>query len=123
VEVGPAEVRVLRCLCHLFALSVMEDSMADFRAHDYLDATQATLVSAEVMRLCRSLRLDAVSLVDSWQLSDKLLNSALGREDGKVYEALLRLALRSPLNAQDITPTYHTQLIKLTMPANGSSRL
>lgn len=53
VEVGAAEVRVLRELVHLFALSVMEQDMADFRARDYMSAEQADMAAQEVMRLCR----------------------------------------------------------------------
>ena len=53
MEVGQAEVRVLRDLCHLFALSVMESEMGEFRMVDYMDSRQAIMVSQEVLRLCR----------------------------------------------------------------------
>jgi hypothetical protein len=42
--------------------------------------------------LLRALRPDAVALVDSFGLSDYLLNSALGKYDGDVYNDLLRRA-------------------------------
>lgn len=53
VEVGVSEVRVLRDLCHLFALSIMEREMGDFRIADHFNRDQARLVTQQVARLCR----------------------------------------------------------------------
>lgn len=39
-----------------------------------------------------------------------MLNSALGRYDGKVYESLYLSAKNSPLNDQDPFPGYHEHL-------------
>lgn len=61
----------------------------------------------------RVIRHEAVVLVDSWMMSDKLLNSALGRSDGRVYAALLSLALNSPLNKSHVTESYHRHLVRL----------
>lgn len=60
VVVGQAEVRVLRQLVHLLALSIMETEMAEFRAQDYVSAAQAAMCSREVLRLCRLVRAEAV---------------------------------------------------------------
>jgi acyl-CoA oxidase len=54
--------------------------------------------------------------VDAWQFTDKFLNSALGRSDGRVYAELFRLALQSPLNSHDVTPAYTQHLAKLLNP-------
>ncbi len=123
VTVGPAEVRVLRDLCHLFALSTMEKEMADFRARDYLNAAQARLVSKEVQRLNGVIRAEAVSLVDSWRLSDKLLASALGREDGRVYTHLFEQARTSPLNDAEVSEAYELHWKRLLSAGGGSARL
>ena len=53
-----------------------------------------------------ALRPDAVGLADSFGLSDYLLNSALGREDGDVYRALLAAAQESPLNSTEEGPAW-----------------
>lgn len=66
VVVGQAEVRVLRQMVHLFALSVMEQEMAEFRAQDYLSAAQGAMCSREVLRLCRLVRAEAVWCVGFW---------------------------------------------------------
>ena len=125
VTVGPAEVRVLRELCHLFALSGMEREMADFRARDYLSSRQAEMVGREVGRLNRVVRVEAVSLVDAWMMSDKLLGSALGRRDGRVYGALFEEALRSPLNEREVSEAYelHWKRLLLAGGGGGAARL
>lgn len=66
VVVGQAEVRVLRQMVHLFALSVMEQEMAEFRAQDYLSAAQGAMCGREVLRLCRLVRAEAVWCVGFW---------------------------------------------------------
>jgi len=119
VTVGPAEVRVLRELCHLFALSGMEREMADFRARDYLSSRQAEMVGREVGRLNRVVRVEAVSLVDAWMMSDKLLGSALGRRDGRVYGALFEEALRSPLNEREVSEAYELHWKRLLLAGGG----
>ena len=43
-----------------------------------------------------------VPLVDSWNIPDFLLNSCLGRYDGRVYEALWESTRFEPLNKTDI---------------------
>jgi acyl-CoA oxidase len=49
--------------------------------------------------MSQEIRPHAVNLVDSWALPDFILNSALGRYDGKVYETLYDMAHRkNPLN-------------------------
>ena len=54
-----------------------------------------------VRELCLELRPDAVTLVDAYEFHDNVLNSALGRHDGRVYESLLASAQASPLNAKE----------------------
>jgi acyl-CoA oxidase len=61
-------------------------------------------------RLLRELRPDAISLVDSWAFTDYELNSAIGREDGDVYTALLEAAKASPLNRTDEGPAWEAVL-------------
>jgi hypothetical protein len=46
-----------------------------------------------------AIRPDAVAVVDSFGFTDETLNSAIGREDGNVYEALFAYAKSSPLNS------------------------
>ncbi|EIT82120.1 acyl-CoA oxidase [Aspergillus oryzae 100-8] len=56
----------------------------------------------------------AVALVDAWKIPDYLLDSALGRFDGKVYEDLFHRAHRlNPLNEITFNPNYwEDELVK-----------
>ena len=46
-----------------------------------------------------------MALVDAWKVPDYLLDSALGRRDGRVYEELFdRAHRRNPLNAGVFNP-------------------
>ena len=45
-------------------------------------------------------------LVDAFDYSDYVLNSALGRYDGNVYEDLFRWAQRSVLNDEQVMLSY-----------------
>ena len=83
----------------LFALYHMERDLAEFLEHGFLTKAQATLLRKQVRELLASLRPQAVALVDAWGIDDWELNSALGKRDGNVYEALMESAQKEPLNA------------------------
>lgn len=50
---------------------------------------------------CASLRPEVVRLTDAFDFPDRILNSTLGRSDGRVYEALLAEARKSGLNVNE----------------------
>ena len=50
------------------------------------------------MTLLAEIRPNAVALVDAFKFPDYLLNSSLGRYDGKVYEDMTDRAAREPIN-------------------------
>ena len=62
------------------------------------------------------IRRHAVRLVDAWSLPDYLLDSALGRSDGRVYEELFERASdreRNPLNGETFNPWYWKEEVVL----------
>ncbi|PFH38229.1 acyl-CoA dehydrogenase, middle domain-containing protein [Besnoitia besnoiti] len=63
--------------------------------------------------ILRKIRPNAVAIADAFWIPDQLLNSALGRYDGRVYEALLNSTKLEPLNRTDVPPGYleHIQYI------------
>jgi len=87
---------VLSKLCALFGLTtLLEDSTFHTPRDQLLLAREALQVAlAEI-------RPNAVALVDSFDITDNVLNSVLGRFDGNVYEALYQSAKKSPLNQTD----------------------
>jgi hypothetical protein len=52
---------------------------------------QLEVVRTLVMELMDQLRPDAVSLVDAFEFPDNVLNSAIGRYDGNIYESLYKV--------------------------------
>jgi acyl-CoA oxidase len=74
------------------------DSLQD----GYLNSQQVSLLETSVLDLLKELRPNAVALVDAFDFPDEILDSALGRYDGNVYEALLDYSKRSKLNEKDV---------------------
>jgi acyl-CoA oxidase len=89
---------VLEQVFRLFALYTISQEGAEFIASGYLSARQYELIKQEVMSLLSALRPNAVALVDAFKFPDYLLNSSLGRYDGKVYEDMTDRAGREPIN-------------------------
>jgi acyl-CoA oxidase len=90
----------------LFALSRIANNFGDHLEAGYFQSTHGFLVRAAVRRLLQELCPDALALVDAFNISDRRLGSALGRWDGRVYEALAAMAQAGPLNRTDVTVAY-----------------
>lgn len=56
------------------------------------------------------IRPNAVGIVDSFDFSDKLLDSTLGSYDGNVYERLFAEAKKSPLNQEPVNKSFELYL-------------
>eukprot|EP00475_Leptophrys_vorax_P021923 TRINITY_DN2979_c0_g1_i2.p1 TRINITY_DN2979_c0_g1~~TRINITY_DN2979_c0_g1_i2.p1 ORF type:complete len:685 (-),score=208.09 TRINITY_DN2979_c0_g1_i2:62-1846(-) len=113
---GVKNASIQKPLHHLFVLlgtSVLEEQSAELLGSGYLSGAQLKLIRAQARKCLAKLRPDAVALVDSWDFSDYNLNSALGRYDGNVYEALYEQAKKSPLNSSDIAPGINEYLLPL----------
>ena len=63
-----------------------------------VDARDAEFAEECVAQVLNELRPEAVTLVDAFDIPDRILNSAIGRYDGNVYEELYKHARDSPLN-------------------------
>lgn len=105
----PAElVAPLEALCLLFVLHEFDRSAAFFLKQQYMTAAQCELVHEQMLRACGRVRQDAVPLVDTFNLSDLVLNSSIGCADGNVYEHILAVATRktgaTPYFASHIKP-------------------
>lgn len=89
-------------LFRLFALHTISQEGSEFFASGYLSARQYEIIKQEVMTLLSEIRPNAVALVDAFKFPDYLLNSSLGRYDGKVYEDMTERAGREPINGLTI---------------------
>ncbi|CAO3625184.1 unnamed protein product [Cunninghamella blakesleeana] len=89
---------VLKKVALLYALSTLEQEIADVLTSGYVSPSQSMLLKTQVINCLKDIRPEAVALVDSFDFPDYLLNSALGEKDGKVYERLTEMAEKEPLN-------------------------
>ncbi|OZJ06922.1 hypothetical protein BZG36_00152 [Bifiguratus adelaidae] len=94
--------QVLKQLCDLFVLFMIEKDLGDHLETGYLTSTHAKWVRQGVKSLLKLIRPHAVSLVDAFGWPDFLLNSALGSYDGDAYKRLISWAKTEPLNQQGI---------------------
>ncbi|KAI6798833.1 acyl-CoA oxidase [Hortaea werneckii] len=107
------EVRIhLQKLFKLFALYTMEQEARDFLKAQAVSDEDLDQLPETIQILMADIRPHAVNLVDAWKIPDFLLDSALGRYDGKVYEDLFNRAHRlNPLNEITFNPYYRSEEI------------
>jgi acyl-CoA oxidase len=100
-------------LFSLIACYYIEAESGDFLFDGYLNGRQIQFVSLYERELLKQIRPDVISLVDAFDFSDHLLNSALGRFDGKVYKALYDWAQESPLNESEVPEAVKKYLLPI----------
>jgi acyl-CoA oxidase len=105
---------VLRTCFRLYALYTLDQFASSFTMTAAVSLDSVYSLQDTVLELMTELRPHAVKLVDAWSIPDWLLNSALGRSDGKVYEELFDMAhRRNPLNKVTFNPDYRSDEIVL----------
>ncbi|KAL3482701.1 hypothetical protein BJX62DRAFT_231494 [Aspergillus germanicus] len=115
---------VLLALFRLFAFSSMQRDALDFLSASVVSLETLNWLHAVIQGLMADIRPHAVKLVDAWKMPEYLLNSALGRSDGKVYEALFREAhFLNPLNKMEFNPRYWVLDSKENSRSHDSSKL
>uniref|UniRef100_A0A7S2RBW8 Acyl-coenzyme A oxidase n=1 Tax=Mucochytrium quahogii TaxID=96639 RepID=A0A7S2RBW8_9STRA len=102
----PKVKSIMTSVCQTYALINIVEDLGSFQ----FTALQKRSIRQAVYGLLPVIRNDAVALVDSFEFSDNILNSAIGRWDGRVYESLYNAARLSPLNEQDPFPGYTEHL-------------
>lgn len=114
---------VLKDLFRLFSLHLIDQNSTSFLLSGALDVSQLVELTPAIQGLMKSIRPHAVSLVDAWSIPDYLLDSALGRQDGDVYNALWKKAhLENPLNLQTFNPDFRSEEIIMGEGAENSRR-
>eukprot|EP01121_Diplochlamys_sp_Union-15-3_P014609 TRINITY_DN4675_c0_g1_i1.p1 TRINITY_DN4675_c0_g1~~TRINITY_DN4675_c0_g1_i1.p1 ORF type:complete len:721 (+),score=132.72 TRINITY_DN4675_c0_g1_i1:28-2163(+) len=102
---------ILKKLCDLFALHNIELNLRWYLQGGFISAAQGDLITEAVRSLCRSIRREAVPLVDAFNLPDFLLRTPLGRKDGNIYQHYFELVKKAPENKNQVPP-YYDELIK-----------
>ncbi|KAJ3098361.1 fatty-acyl coenzyme A oxidase [Phlyctochytrium bullatum] len=77
---------ILTKLCLLYGLYNIAENSGPFLQYEFFTPKQVDWVRQTVNDLCREIRKDAVPLTDSFNYTDFIINSPLGRFDGNVYE-------------------------------------
>ncbi|MCD2193989.1 acyl-CoA dehydrogenase family protein [Actinomycetospora endophytica] len=85
----PAARTLMRQVCDLYALSVIEDDKGWFLEHGRISASRAKAVTAEVNRLCQGLRPHARALIDAFGIPESWIGApiAVGDEARRQDEA------------------------------------
>eukprot|EP00043_Microstomoeca_roanoka_P014352 m.142297 g.142297 ORF g.142297 m.142297 type:complete len:663 (+) comp15991_c1_seq3:196-2184(+) len=109
-DLDVASKDVLMALTHLYGIAL---SRHDAIETGMLTETELRVLEEASDQVMAIVRLNAVVLVDAFDLSDYLLNSALGRYDGNVYEALYDYAQKEPMNQQVVAPAVEKHLLPL----------
>jgi len=107
-DVIPSAAKSVLSICfRLFALHTINTHARDFSASMAVSSAVLDSLPDHVLELMDQLQPHAVALVDAWSIPDYLLDSALGRSDGRVYEDLFNRAHRlNPLNKETFNPYY-----------------
>lgn len=82
-----AETKSLVTVAKLYGLWQIEENLGYFLKYEYFSPSQMDKIQAQVDALCAEVRTFAISLVDSFALSDHIINSPLGKWDGSIYES------------------------------------
>ncbi|XP_015675183.1 peroxisomal acyl-coenzyme A oxidase 1 isoform X1 [Protobothrops mucrosquamatus] len=110
-EIGDPDVHaVLNNLCLLYALCGIIKNSGDFLQGGILTEAQLIQVNMRIKELLALIRPNAVALVDSFDFSDSMLGSVLGRYDGNVYENMFEWSKKSPLNKTQVHESFHKHL-------------
>ncbi|XP_069192440.1 LOW QUALITY PROTEIN: acyl-coenzyme A oxidase 1 [Procambarus clarkii] len=116
-ELSEGVRNILHRLCRLYLIYHITLNQGDFLRSGSLTAHNIGTLEGEMCDLLAALRPDAVSLVDSFDIHDRILDSTLGCWDGNVYQRMFDEAQKSPLNQTDVPEAYYKYLRPL-MKAN-----
>jgi acyl-CoA oxidase len=100
----------LKTCFRLYALYTLDQAASSFSMTAAVSPESVYGLQDIILELMAELRPHAVKLVDAWSIPDFLLDSALGRSDGKVYEELFDMAhRRNPLNKVTFDPNWRSE--------------
>lgn len=117
-EFSPAVRLILSQLCELLMIYWLMDRSGDFVLFADLTKEQLLTLHFRYVHLLSAIRPQAVNIVDSFDIHDEVLNSALGSWDGNVYQRLFDQAAKSPLNATSVHQESFQSYLKPLMTSN-----
>ena len=104
--------QVLRALFKLFGLYTLDAEAREFQTCGAVTTDILDQLPDRILALMNQIRPHTIRLVDSLVIPDYLLDSALGRSDGKMYEDFFHRAhVLNPLNKTTFNPDYRNNEI------------
>ncbi|CAO3704034.1 unnamed protein product [Rhizopus stolonifer] len=101
---------VIKRLLDLFSLHYMCQSNT-FLSTSTISPDNLDLVQEEYGRAISDLSRDLIPLTDAFGFTDRQLNTALGRKDGRAYEALWEAVQKNPVNCDQEERTKLSNLV------------
>ena len=110
VKKSPKEIQgVLSKLCLLFGLLKVQEQSGKFLQYGYFQSYHMEIIEDQILGLYHELRDQIIPLVDSFNLSDFILNSPFGRYDGDVYRRFFEHVIS---NNPPKKPAYFETILK-----------
>lgn len=110
MKVSSTLEKVFENILELFTVDLALNLRGDML--QFVSITNSDIEKLE-MRLENSLRyfrVNAIGIVDGFDLSDNILGSTLGAYDGNIYERLFEAAKKSSLNQEVVNNSFHFYL-------------
>ncbi|TXT09567.1 uncharacterized protein COLE_03501 [Cutaneotrichosporon oleaginosum] len=106
-----SEKATLTTVAKLYGVWQVEQNEGVFLKYGFLQPEHTDEVQRQVDAFCAEVRKYAVPLIDSFALSDHIINSPLGKWDGSVYESYFE-----QVRAQNPLPKEHPYFARLIKP-------
>lgn len=114
-ELSPALFKVLLDIIELYAVDSALLNLKYLMRFVTITQEDVANLQERLENVLGRIRPNAVGMVDSFDISDKVLNSTLGAYDGNVYERLFEDAMKSPLNQEPVNKSFELYLKPLMM--------
>jgi acyl-CoA oxidase len=109
-SLSPALSFVLRDVLELYAVDLALRSLGSLMQFNDITAGDIEKLQGRVEAVLKRLKVNAIGIVDGFDIPDSVLGSTLGAYDGNVYERLLNEAKKSPLNQEDVNKSFDLYL-------------
>uniref|UniRef100_A0A1A9VP18 Acyl-coenzyme A oxidase n=1 Tax=Glossina austeni TaxID=7395 RepID=A0A1A9VP18_GLOAU len=109
-KVSPALSEIFQWLLELYLVDACLQRIGDFLRFIRLTEQDVSGLESHLQECLKRLRPNVVTLVDGFDLHDRILDSALGAYDGNVYEKIFAAAKKSPLNKEAFNGSFHKYL-------------
>lgn len=109
-EVSPKLAVVLRDILELYAVDLAMRQLGNLLQFVNISADDIDRLQSRLESALKKFRINAIGIVDGFDIHDDILGSVLGAHDGNVYERLLEAAKASPLNQEDVNKSFQMYL-------------